>query len=247
MRAMTCLFIALFGLGSLLLPTSTSAGNSSKQIHLAIVATQGKNQLKRYKEYLEKTHNMKVTWIEANRSNKDSEFIGDLSQLEKCDVILSNIYRTWAPPEQLKQLKKAFLSKPVVGLRKAHHGFQNWQEADKEVFGVDYRGHYGNSKNSFLEVTKKHTNHPAFKKLKVTIPGGGCYGHTDLADDLEVYMIGGQKGKEPHPQTWSRIVKNRGNQRVFYTRYDPENLEDNETVRDMVTHMIYWAADRKSK
>ena len=80
--------------------------------------------------------------------------------------------------------------------------------------------------------------------MNVTLPGGGCYGHRDPEADLEVYMVGGETGKEPHPQTWSRIVKERDGQHVFYTRYDPKNVDTNPTVRRMVTHAIHWAAKR---
>ncbi len=180
---------------------------------------------------------------EKSRNEKETNFTG-IEYLDDCDVILSNLYRTWAPPAQLAKLKKAFLSKPVIGMRKAHHGFQNWLEADKVVFGVDYRGHYGNSKNGFIRLVKGKENHPFFKGMKVTIPGGGCYSHRDPAEDLEVYMVGGKKSQEPHPQTWSRIVKERGKQRVFYTRYDHHDLADHVGVRDMITRVLFWSVQK---
>ena len=159
---------------------------------------------------------------------------------------MSNLYRTWAPDDELAILKKHFLGKPVVGLRKAHHGFQNWLEADRQVFGVSYRGHYGSGKNGEIKLLDEFKEDAIFVGMNVTLPGGGCYAHRDPEADLEVYMVGGEAGKEPHPQTWSRIVKERGGQRIFYTRYDPADVDTNSTVRRMVIQAIFWAANRKA-
>ena len=46
------------------------------------------------------------------------------------------------------------------------------------------------------------------------------------------------------PQTWQRIVKARGDQRVFYTRYDPNDVSKYPEVRDLVVEALFWAANR---
>ncbi len=237
-------FFGLIAAALLLHPTPDVRSQEKKPLRLLIAVTQGTKELKELQKYLEKNYRVECTMIEADRAKPASKFKGDIDALQNCDVILSNLYRTSPATATLAKLKKAFLTKPIVGLRKAHHGFQNWLEADKEVFGVDYRGHYGNKNNGFIELVDKHKNHPFFKELKVTIPGGGCYGHIDLSPDLEVYMVGGKQGQKPHPQTWSRIVKERDGQRVFYTRYDPNDIKNNPGVREMVVQAIFWAAQR---
>ncbi len=250
LKAFQILFVVVLGLGCTPLLHAENQ-TKGKPLQIVIAYGQGKRQLQDYGKYLEKNFHVKVHFVEAQKSKKarkdkkhsETPFQG-IEAFAKADVILSNLYRTWAPPKELAILKKAYTTKPVVGMRKAHHGFQNWLEADKIVFGVDYRGHYGNAKNGYLEIVEKYKNHPFFKGMKVTIPGGGCYGHRDPAPDLEVYAIGGKKGQPPHPQIWSRVVKQRANQRVFYTRYDPNDLAKNPGVREMVTRAIFWAAQR---
>jgi len=173
-----------------------------------------------------------VEWVRAEKSrNEQATPFSGLENLEEADVILSNLYRTWAPPEQLETLKKHFKSKPVVGMRKAHHGFQNWLEADQEVFGVDYRGHYRHNKRDedSMWIVAEKKDHALVKGRKPLMPAGGLYRHTDIADDVEVLMVGGPAGDDM-PQTWLREADGR---RVFYTRYDPEDLAD-DGVRDLV-------------
>lgn len=213
-----------------------------RPLHVVIAIGPGKKPLGNFADYVQARYHVQVHWLEAEKSkdNKVTEFIG-LQHLPDADVIVSNLYRTAAPPEQLAILKKHYLSKPVVGLRKAHHGFQNWLEADQDVFGVKYRGHYF-GKNVTLWIVDKDRENPLFTGVKTLLPAGGLYGHTDLAADVRVHMLGGPEGKEPMPQCWSRIVKQRG-QRVFYTRYDPEDLKD-EGIRDMVVRAIFWAGQR---
>jgi type 1 glutamine amidotransferase len=176
------------------------------------------------------------------KDKKDTPFIG-LEALADCDVILSNLYRTSAPPDQLEILKKHFRSKPVVGMRKAHHGFQNWLEADMEVFGVKYKGHYF-GKDVTTRIVDKHKAHPLLAGFKPFLPGGGLYQHTDVAPDVEVLMVGNPEGKPAMPQVWQRERKEHGGLRAFYTRYDPGDLSKDAGVRDMVTRAIGWAAKR---
>jgi hypothetical protein len=246
--ALTCLLTGFH----LCAPALAGHDKGGAPLKVVIAAGEGAGQLRKFAKYLEENYPVKCYFVEGEKSKADkdkkqsvTEFKG-LEHLADADVIVSNLYRTWAPPDQLEQLKKAFLSKPVVGLRKASHGFQNWLEADKEVFGAKYKGHYGFEKNCFIEVVDKHKDHPFVRDLKVTIPGGGTYGYKEVADDVEPYQVGGEKGKPGDPQTWSRIVKERGNQRVFYTRYDPNDIQENSTVRDLVIRAIYWAAGREA-
>lgn len=218
------------------------AEQDPRPLHVVICLGPGKTPLTKFESHLETTYHVQCSWLEAAKSKDDTTTVfKGLETLPDADVILSNLYRTAAAPAQLVLLKKHFLSKPVVGLRKAHHGFENWLDADKEVFGVDYRGHYFGD-NVTLWIADKHLSDPLFAGLKPFLPAGGLYTHTDLAADVDVFMLGGPAGKPPLPQCWTRLVKDRG-QRVFYTRYDPEDLQD-EGVREMVVRAIFWAGQR---
>ncbi len=244
----TVMFIMLAG--SLAPAHGQPAGK--KPLHLAICVTEGKGQLLKYKKYLEDTYQVRCSVVgpeemkdKKDKKNVETPFVG-LDALADADVILSNLYRTSPTPEHLAILKKAFLSKPVVGMRKAHHGFQNWLDVSKEVFGVNYRGHYF-GKDVTIEIVDKHKDHPLLAGVKPFLPGGGLYQHTEVAPDVEVLMVGGPAGKDKMPQMWSRIVKDRNNQRTLYTRYDPNDLDKNPPIRDMVTRAIIWAAHREEK
>lgn len=251
-RCFVAIVVSFFLIAAGLLPPQASAQNADKKpLHLVICVTEGKGQLIKYKKYLEETYHVRCSVVgpqekkEKDKKNVETLFVG-LDALADADVILSNLYRTSPTPEHLAILKKAFLSKPVVGMRKAHHGFQNWLDVSKEVFGVNYRGHYF-GKDVTIEIVDKHKDHPLLTGVKPFLPGGGLYQHTEVAPDVEVLMVGGPAGKDKMPQMWSHVVKDRNNQRTLYTRYDPNDLDKNAPIRDMVTRAIFWAANRDLK
>jgi type 1 glutamine amidotransferase len=215
-------------------------GASAGPLKVVIAVTTGRKAFEELAKHLEANYNATVGWIEAEKGKP----FGDLSALDDADVILSCIYRTEATPEQLAALKKAFLGKPVVGMRRAHHGFQNWLEADREVFGVTYKGHYfGNNVQMTIAPGKEH--HPLVEGVETFLPAGGIYQHLDPAEGVEVLMVGAPEGEKLLPQTWLRINRQTG-QRVFYTRYDPEDMKD-VRVRDMVVRALIWAAGRDAR
>lgn len=249
------LLLALAAAGTIVAATAgpqdaPQPGHSGRPLRVVIAQGPGRRPLTEFQKHLEQHYHVTCRWIVAEKGKP----FGDLEPLKQCDVILTNLYRTSATSEQLKQLKKYFRSKPVVGMRRAHHGFQNWLEADREVFGVDYRGHYFGP-NVTMVIAEKHKDSPILKGVlsslrdrdapanrRCRLPDGGLYQHLDVAEDVTVYMVGGPEGKPLLPQTWSRIVQGRG-QRVFYTRYGPEDLAD-KGVRDMVIRALFWAAAR---
>jgi len=238
--------LALLAFGLFAAPAQAqSAGehDSVAPLRVAIALGPGKKPLEKFARHREKNYHIQCEFVEAAKAkNEQPTPFQNLQALEDCDVIVSNLYRTWAPPDELTKLKKHFRNKPVVGLRKAHHGFQNWLQADQEVCGVDYRGHYF-GKNVSLKFAEGAERSPLLAELEIFLPAGGLYQHLDVREDVEVYLVGGPQDKQPLPQTWLRVVKSRDNQRVFYTRYDPEDLDD-PGVRTMVSRAIFWAAGK---
>jgi len=129
---------------------------------------------------------------------------------------------------------------PVVGMRKAHHGFQNWLEADRQVFGVRYRGHYfAGRKGEKVEHKLVDPEHPIVKGHQPFMPKGNLYNHTEIAADVTPLIINGNQGRLV-PNTW---IREHNGQRVFYTRYDPKDLE-HEQVRELLVRALCWAAKR---
>ncbi len=227
----------------------TPAQETAPPLKVAIAVTVGKESLTEFQKYLESNYAVRCSWVEAARAEPGKtkgEFLPTpftgLGALASCDVIVSSLYRTWAPPEQLVEIKRHFTTKPVVGLRQAHHGFQNWLEADREIYGVTYKGHYYGP-NITLAVVHGRRDHPLVKGFVPTMPAGGIYQHLDPEKDVEVLIVGSPEGKEPLPQTWLRVNAER-TQRVFYTRYDADDMATNDGARDMVVRALCWAAGR---
>ena len=228
--------------------TGVTADEPVGKLKVVIAAGPGQQPLGEFQKFLKARHQVECRWLrmeKAKREQGNESYAPTpaegLPSLAWCDVILSNLYRTWAPPEQLTELRRQFRSKPVVGLRKAHHGFQNWPEADRDVFGVRYRGHYF-GKNVTLRIVERRANDPLLENVEPKMPAGGLYKHIDLQPDVDVLMIGGPENSPPHPQMWRRIHAKTG-QRVIYTRYDPDDLS-NASVRDMIVRSLFWAANR---
>lgn len=224
-------------------------------LKIAITYGPGEKQLQAFGAYLESKYNVECSYVFAEKAKtkpkpkgdrSPSEFtptpFSDLDALVQADVIVSNLYRTWAPDDQIRQVKRAFRSKPVVGIRKSHHGFQNWLSADLEVFGVDYKGDFYGKKGQEVKmwIVESQADNPLVKNAPTFLPGGGLYTHHDVKPDVTPLMEGGPEGTQPILQSWIRINKvNR--QRVFYTRFDERDLAKDEGVRDFLVRAIFWA------
>lgn len=227
---------------SLLLAAFVSRIEAAEPPLRVAIAARGK-EFAELQKHLESNFHVTCVRIDADKGKG----IPDAAKLADCDVMLLNHYRAEPTPEQLEHIKKYFLSgKPVVGTRKASHAYQNWLEIDKVVLGAKYGGHFllGKQKEPISQVfSPKGKENLQVKDVKLAIPGGGLYKYTELASDVEVLIEGGHEGNRM-PQTWRRVNKERGNQRVFYTRYDPNDVNKYADVREMVVKALFWAADR---
>lgn len=236
-RMLASLWPALLVCPPIASPLAAAEKQSAKPLHVVIAHGPGKKQYQEFAKYLEKNYRIECSFIEAK---KGGPFAG-IENLDKAHVVLSNLYRTQATPEQLARLKKYFLGGgPVVGMRKAHHGFQNWLEADRQVFGVRYRGHYfAGRKGEKVEHKLVDPEHPIVKGHQPFVPKGNLYNHTEIAADVTPLIINGNQGRLV-PNTW---IREHNGQQVFYTRYDPKDLE-HEQVRELLVRALCWAAKR---
>src|SRR5206468_8884047 len=103
-----------------------------------------------FQEYLEKNYPVRCT--RAFRKT-DTDLPG-LENLETCDVAVFFTRRLKISGEQLERVKKFCASgKPIVAIRTASHGFQNWLDMDKEVLGGDYKNHFGHEQRPEVKLT----------------------------------------------------------------------------------------------
>ncbi|HDP36179.1 MAG TPA: nicotinamidase, partial [Candidatus Hydrogenedentes bacterium] len=53
--------------------------------------------------------------------------------------------------------------RPIVALRTASHGFQNYLQFDADVLGGNYKGHFGNGPTTEVGVTPTGRAHPVLE------------------------------------------------------------------------------------
>jgi type 1 glutamine amidotransferase len=127
--------------------------------------------------------------------------------------------------------------KPVVGIRTASHGFQNWLAMDKEVLGGDYKGHFG-AGVAEVKLIEKQKNHAILKGVSPFKTNGSLYKNPSVAEDVTV-LLQGYMGKESEPVAWVRETDGR---RVFYTSLGhPDDFKDESFVRLLVNGLA-WAS-----
>ena len=124
----------------------------------------------------------------------------------------------------------------------ASHGFQNWLEMDRLVFGGNYKNH--TKQGVPADVTLSATGHPVLAGVKPFRTTGGLYKNPDLAKDVTV-LLTASTGTDAEPVAWVRERKLDGKtQRVFYTSLGtPDDFRDPNFVR-LLANAVAWAADR---
>jgi type 1 glutamine amidotransferase len=194
--------------------------------------------LRAFKEYLEGHFNVRCS--EAFRKT-DSDLPG-LENLESCDVALFFTRRLTITGEQLDRVKKYCQSgKPIVAVRTASHGFQNWLAFDKEVLGGNYSNHYKAGPTCEVRMTEKAKAHAILAGVNGFTSPGSLYKNTGLAKDVEV-LLTGSIPDHTEPIAWTRI-HNRG--RVFYTSLGHPDDFKNAEFRRMLANALFWTAQRK--
>ena len=168
--------------------------------------------------------------------------IPGLDKLAGCDVAIFFTRRLKIDGEQLKAVKAYCESgKPVIGIRTASHGFQNWLDMDREVFGGNYKNHYGAGPKCETKITDAGKDHPVLRGVKAFTSEGSLYKNPDLPKDVTVLLIG-TAGANTEPIAWVRERTVGGKaQRVFYTSLGhPKDFEEEAFTR-MLRNAIGWA------
>lgn len=170
-----------------------------------------------------------------------------LDKLAGCDVAVFFTRRLTIDGEQLDRVKKFVASgKPIVGVRTASHGFQNWLAMDKDVFGGDYRNHFGAGPKCAVTPTPAGKDHPILRDVEAFASAGSLYKNKRVADDVTVLLTGTTPaGTEPVAWTRERAAGGR-TQRVFYTSLGhPDDFRDPAFQRLLVNALGWCVASDK--
>ena len=193
--------------------------------------------LAKFQEYLEANYD--VACSRAFRKSDDD--LPGLEALETCDVALFFTRRLTIKGEQLERIKKYALSgKPIVGVRTASHGFQNWLEMDKEVFGGNYKNHFGAGPRCEVLIVPKAKDHPILKGVKSFGSNASLYKNPDLSKDVTP-LLTATSGQNTEYVAWSREFKGG---RVFYTSLGhPDDFKDPNFLQ-LLVNALHWTAKK---
>jgi putative membrane-bound dehydrogenase-like protein len=189
-----------------------------------------------FQKYLEEKFPIECSRAFA-KTDKDKEIPG-LEQLDKCDVAIFFTRRLQTDGDSLERVKKYVASKkPIVGIRTASHGFQNWLEFDKLVLGGDYKGHFGQNVECDVLIEPKAKDHPILKGVQPFKTKGGLYKNANVSPDVTV-LLRGKTADANEPVAWTREAEGR---RVFYTSIGtPDDFKDPNFIR-LVVNGLAWA------
>ncbi|HEY2911632.1 MAG TPA: ThuA domain-containing protein, partial [Gemmataceae bacterium] len=193
-------------------------------------------------KHLEANYSVQCTRAFA-KSDKDKSLAG-LENLERCDVAIFFTRRLQIDGDSLDRVKKYVAAKkPIVGIRTASHGFQNWLEFDKLVLGGDYKGHFGQNIPCDVTIDPKAKGNPVLAGVQPFITRGGLYKNANVASDVTVLL----RGKIPEgsePVAW---LRDKDGRRVFYTSLGtPDDFKDPNFIR-LVVNGLAWTTKRELK
>jgi type 1 glutamine amidotransferase len=251
-------------------PMLLEASSTTKALKIVLVS--GSNEyfsalsLAKLKKYLEEnSRKTQCTILQARGKLNEKQEYSDLPGLEAlndCDVALFFTRRLTIDGEQLERVKSYVNSgRPLIALRTASHGFQNWPEFDRLVLGGNYQGHYpGNPERSAIDVNgnrfpkgppegptlevrinKDAKNHPILDGIGDFRSKYSLYKTSPVAPDVEVLMTGTIPGEQPEPLAWTRTYKGA---RICYIALAGLQDFENPTFLRLVANALFWAGGR---
>jgi len=224
------------------------AGENSKANNVVRVALisgsleyKSDESLIKFQEFLESRYPMKCVRI----FRKTDDDLPGLEALQKCDLAIFYTRRLTLRGEQLDRIKEYVASgKPILGLRTASHGFQNWLEMDRLVFGGNYQGHYQAGPICEVILADSGKNHPILTGVKPFQSPGSLYKNPGLADDVQVLLSGKIPG-HVEPVAWVRERKFDGKtQRVVYTSLGYPDDFDRPEFQKFLVNAIHWCLNQ---
>lgn len=188
-----------------------------------------------FRKYLEANFPVDCILVSA-KAEKDKDLPG-LEHLAACDVAVFYTRRLQLDGAALEKVKAFVKSgKPIVGVRTASHGFQNWLAMDQEVFGGNYKGHFGQKIECDVAIDPKAKDHPVLAGVGGFKTLGGLYKNPDVAADVTV-LLRGTIPQGTEPVAW---VREKDGRRVFYTSLGtPDDFQDPNFTRLLVNGLAW--------
>ncbi|MCZ2341955.1 MAG: ThuA domain-containing protein [Bacteroidales bacterium] len=229
-------------------PTSTKPrgvkASTPQKLRVALVSGsleyKSDETLAQFQKFLEAKY--PIACVRIFRENDEN--LPGLEKLESCDLAIFYTRRLKIDGPQLERVKKYVASgKPIIGLRTASHGFQNWLDMDRLAFGGDYKGHFANNLTCQVQLVAQKSGHPILAGIQPFDSKGSLYKNPSLAKDVEV-LLTGRILDHQEPIAWVRTRKiGDQSQRVFYTSLGHPSDFENEQFRQLLVQAIYWTAN----
>ncbi len=222
-------------------PSPAHAAETQKPLRLCLVSGsleyKSDESLAAFQQHLEERYPVRCSRAFI-RTESD---LPGLEHLETSDCLLLFTRRLKIDGVQLNRVKQwCQAGRPIVGVRTASHAFQNWLELDKEVFGGDYQGHYGNTEKCGIRVVEGAQDHPLLRGVRPFVSSGSLYKNPNLAADAKRLLTGTIPG-HTEPVAWARLHKQA---RVFYTSLGhPDDFREPSFLR-LLVNAIFWSTQR---
>ena len=193
--------------------------------------------LAKFQQFLESRYPIQCVRI----FRKTDQDLPGLEALEQCDLAIFYTRRLTIQGDQLDRIKAYVASgKPILGLRTASHGFQNWLEMDRLAFGGNYQGHYQAGPICEVTIAETGKSHPILAGVKPFASPGSLYKNPGLADDVQVLLTGRIPG-HVEPVAWVRERKLAGKtQRVVYTSLGYRDDFERPEFRRFLVNALFW-------
>ena len=191
--------------------------------------------------------------VEHHVAADDPNSIPGLARLADADVLLLSARRRGLRPAEMAALK-AFLAagKPVIGIRTASHawepkeaidGCESWGEFDRDVFGIEYTGHFGNELRSTVKVAPGAAGDPLLTGIPAegTIQQtGSLYRIAPASPQTRVLAVGEVPG-EPAQPVLTDYVRPDGGRSIYTSIGHADDLAKPEVVR-VLASAVHLAA-----
>jgi hypothetical protein len=189
-------------------------------------------------------------WLEANYRVQvklivpaDRKTIPNIEKAAEADVVLTGLTHVELDEKTSGAVLGLYASKPLVGLRRCHHGagfkVPKGSAVDSQKYGLaTFGATFADHLQEKLRPREPQADHPILKGLTVAdlYPKEHLYRHK-AATDLSVIL----ESTSGEPQAWTRthpISK----QRIVYAIHDGHDLGRSEPIRTLIAQAILWAA-----